>query len=106
MNFKRGATIDLTIGTVGGTLDATVTAVLRAQSGGQPSGQPVAQFSVELMDEPLPGQQQTWCLTISAADSLALEPGDYVTDAKFTSPGGVVRKTSTLPLRILQTVTE
>ncbi len=108
---KRGATLVIPLNAVGAsdadlvgiTIDAGVKA---AVNGTVPSGSTprIATFTVTpraAVDAIPPG----WNLTLTDAQTEALEPGVYVTDAAITLPGGsAVQISDVLSITLEQTV--
>lgn len=107
--FQRGETIAIALDAVTGdpltvsSIDAVMKAVPPGRTG-VPDGAPVAAiFSITLRaaagDIP-----SGWMLSIDAATSAALTPGNYLADARLVAAGGVI-VTEPAAIRIKPSVT-
>lgn len=65
-----------------------------------------ASFTVTAATEVVPGGGPGFVLTLSAEQTEALAPGNYVTDAKVTFPSGYTRVANLQRVTVLERVTQ
>lgn len=88
---KRGNTFRRGLAARAGSVDGVVVrAVVKAAPGGGPA---LAAFEVTPVAHIDPSDETSspgWVLQLTASATLGLEPGEYVTDARVETPGGVL----------------
>jgi|SRR5690606_13061063 len=95
MKFTRGETFTTILLAASGEVTGAevVTASLKKARNGAvpgPTAPVMASFEVTFVAEILPSKKPGWHLTIPAAVSDTLTPGDYVSDARVVMANGVI----------------